>query len=103
MSMVSFYKTLLTLRRSNPALAANASYKRIVTSADSSIFAYQREKDGHKVVVVLNLSKQPQMFTVKDDTVNGNPLNVFSAAKENISSGKEFSLQPWGFAVYNYQ
>jgi hypothetical protein len=54
-------------------------------------------------VVVLNLSKQPQMFTVKDDTVNGNPLNVFSAAKENISSGKEFSLQPWGFVVYNYK
>lgn len=101
--MSSFYKTMLTLRRSGPALAANASYKRIVTSADSSIFAYQREKDGHKVVVVLNLSKQPQKFTIKDEAVNGNPLNVFSRVKENISSGKEFNLQPWGFTVYSYQ
>ena len=101
--MAAFYRTLLTLRRSNPALAADASYKRLVTTADESVFAYAREKDGHKVVVILNLSKQPQNFTIQDEVVKGNPLNVFSAAKDNISSGKEFSLQPWGFAVYNYQ
>jgi glycosidase len=103
MGMTTFYKTMLTLRRSNPALAANASYKRLATSADSAVFAYQREKDGHTVVVVLNLSKQPQKFTINDESINGNTLNVFSAVKENISSGKEYNLQPWGFTVYNYQ
>ena len=103
MGMASFYKTMLTLRRSNPSLAANSSYKRLTSSADSSVFAYVREKDGHKVVVVLNLSKQSQKFTIKDESINGNPLNVFSALKESISSGKEFNLLPWGFAVYNYQ
>lgn len=103
MGMASFYKTMLTLRRSNPALAADASYKRLASSADSAVFAYTREKDGYKVVIVLNLSKQSQKFTIKNEAVNGDPQNVFSAVKENIRSGKEFDLQPWGFTVYNYQ
>jgi alpha-amylase len=103
MGMATFYKTLLNLRRSNPALAAGASYKRLASSADSAIFAYQREQQGHKVVAILNLSKQPQKFTIKDDAVNGDPLNVFSTIKEKISSGKEYTLAPWGFTVYDYQ
>jgi len=103
MGMATFYKTMLTLRRSNPALAANASYKRLASSADSAVFVYEREQEGHKVVVILNLSKQAQKFTIKDDAVSGSPLNVFSALNEKISSGEEFSLQPWGFTVYSYQ
>ena len=102
-SLGTFYKTLLTLRKSNPALAADASYKRLNTSADTAIFAYRREQQGHKVVVVLNLTKQPQKFTIKDDAVNGSPLNVFSAAKEKIETGRHYSLLPWGFTVYDYQ
>lgn len=101
--MAPFYKTLLSLRRSNVALAANASYKRLGTTADSLIFAYQREMDGHKVVVILNLSKQPQKFTIADESIKGDPLNVFSAAKEKINAGQPFNLQPWGFLVYDYK
>jgi alpha-amylase len=102
MGMAPFYKTLLSLRKTNPALAAGASYKRLATSADSSIFAYKREQDGHKVIVILNLFKQSQNFTIKDDAVNGNPLNIFSALKEKISTSQEIRLQPWGFVVYAY-
>jgi alpha-amylase len=101
--MAPFYKTMLGLRKSNPALAANASYKRLASSADTSVFAYQREMDGHKVLVVLNLSKQPQKFKISDDSINGDPLNVFSAAKEKLNASQEFNLQPWGFLLYDYQ
>jgi alpha-amylase len=103
MGMAAFYKIMLSLRKSNAALAAGASYKRLASSADSAIFAYKRQQDGHKVVVILNLSKQPQKFTVKDDTFNGNPLNVFLVVKEKTSTGREFNLLPWGFVVYDYQ
>jgi alpha-amylase len=103
MDLESFYKTLLNLRKSNAALAADAAYKKIASTSDTSIFAYQREKDGHKVLVVLNLSKQPQKFTFNDESINGNPVNVFSAAKDKINSKQEFNLGPWGYLVYAYQ
>ena len=101
--LAGFYKTLLTLRRSTEALAANAAYKRLSSTADSSIFAYQREMNGHKVVVILNLSKQPQKFTIADENIKGDPLNVFSATKEKLNAGQQFNLQPWGYVVYDYQ
>lgn len=101
--MADFYKTLHTLRRSNPALAAEADYNRLHTSADSAVFVYARTEGIHKVLVILNLSKQPQHFTIQDDAVTGNPLRVFSAVKEKISTSTPFNLEPWGFLVYDYQ
>ena len=101
--MAAFYKTLLGLRKSNLALAAGASYKRLVSSADNAVFAYQREKNGHKVVVVLNLSKQPQKFTVKDTSIMGEPMNIFMGVKEKVNDTHEFSIEPWGYIVYDYQ
>ncbi|MEP7255034.1 MAG: alpha-amylase family glycosyl hydrolase [Ferruginibacter sp.] len=101
--MAPFYKTLLTLRKNNQALAADASFKKLVSSNDAAVFAYQREKGGHKVVVILNLSKQPQKFTVKDAAIDGEPLNIFMGMKEKINSSHEFSIEPWGYIVYDYQ
>ncbi|HMK04289.1 MAG TPA: alpha-amylase family glycosyl hydrolase [Ferruginibacter sp.] len=100
-AMAPFYTTLLKLRKSNPALSADASYKKLSSSNDAGAFAYQREKDGHRVVVILNLSKQPQKFNIKD--VSGEPMNVFMGVKEKLSATHEFSIEPWGFIVYDYQ
>lgn len=99
--MGAFYKTLLTLRKTNPALAADASFKRLSGSNDATIFAYQRDKDSHKIVVILNLSKQPQKFTIKD--IAGEPLNVFMGVKEKVDASHQFSMEPWGYIVYEYQ
>jgi glycosidase len=101
--MAPFYKTLLKLRKSTPALDADASYKKLITANDVAIFAYLREKQGHKVTVILNLSNQPQRFTIKDKSVYGQPMNVFMGVKEKISSTHVFSLEPWGYLVYNYK
>lgn len=101
--MAPFYSTLLHLRKKNPALAANASYKKLVTANDNAIFAYLRESGKHKVVVVLNLSKEPQSFTIKDGSINGNPINVFTSGKEKLNDTHVFSMEPWGYMVYDYK
>ena len=102
-TMAPFYKTMLGLRKSNMALAADASYKRLSGTADTSIFAYKREKEGHKVVVILNLSKQAQKFSIKDASINGNPMNIFMGVKEKVNDIHEFSIEPWGYIVYDYK
>jgi len=92
----AFYKTLLNLRKDNPALAANASFKKLRTSADKAIYAFEREAGGNKVLVVLNLSKAPQKFTWTDQPSEKEWSNVFLMNTEPALT----SVEPWGYAVY---
>lgn len=100
--MAPFYKALLTLRKSNPALHTDASYKKLASSNDAAVFAFVREKEGRKLVVVINFSAQPQKFQVKDAVINGEPLNLFMGVKEKISDTHTFSVEQWGYIVYDY-
>lgn len=100
--MAPFYKTLLELRKRNPALSSSANYKKLITANDYAIFAYVREKNGHKVSVVLNFSNQPQHFTIKDKNIFGNCKEVFSGNKLHISYFHDYLLPPWGYALYDY-
>jgi alpha-amylase len=92
----NLYKTLLTLRKNNPALATNASFKKLATSNDNAIYAFEREKEGNKVLVVVNLSKSPQKFSWKDQPSEKEWSNVFLMNKEPVLT----SIEPWGYAVY---
>lgn len=94
----AFYKTLLNLRKNNPALSANASLKKLATSNDAAMYAFEREKNGNKVLVVLNLSKNPQSFTWKQQPSEKEWNNVFLGNKEPLDKG--FGIEPWGYAVY---
>jgi glycosidase len=101
--MAPFYKTLLSLRKTNPALASDASYKRLPTSNDDAVLAYVREKAGRKAVMIFNMSKKGQKFTIKDSTITGEPMNVFMGVNEKVSDTHEFSIEPWGYIVYDYK
>jgi alpha-amylase len=96
-----FYKTLLGLRKTNPALAVDASYKKIESTNDDAVYAYWREKSGKKVLVILNLSANPQTFTLKTK-LEGQPQNVFNGKPENLKDGQQFVLAPWGYTLYSY-
>ncbi|HEX6332751.1 MAG TPA: alpha-amylase family glycosyl hydrolase [Flavisolibacter sp.] len=94
----AFYKTLLTLRASNPALAANVPGKKLRTSNDATVYAFEREKNGNRVLVVVNLHKEPQQFTWVDRPSAGEWKNVFTGAIEPVAAG--FGIEPWGYVVY---
>jgi glycosidase len=69
-----FYKTLFELKHKNKALW-NGEYGgkrvKIPTGKDEEIYAFYREKDGDKVVVILNLSSQKQDFNLTGDAFAG--------------------------------
>ncbi len=96
-----FYKTLLTLRKSTPALAVDATFTKLQSSDDASVYAYTKAKDGKKVMVILNFSNRPQTVTLKGN-IAGEPLNVFAGKAEKITDGQNFSLAPWGYLVYSF-
>jgi glycosidase len=97
-----FYSTLLHLREKNNALAANASFKKLPTSADKNIYAFMRQNGNNKILVIVNLSNQPQQFTINDATINGKPVNIFTSKKEKISNGQVMDFDAWTYKVYTY-
>ena len=102
-AMAPFYTTLLALRKTNPALAVDASYKKLTSSNDAAIFAYLRQDKAHKVAVILNLSAKPQKVTIKDKSLLGMPQDIFSRLNEKIEDKHLFELAPWGYLVYDYR
>jgi alpha-amylase len=96
-----FYKTLLTLRKNNPALAVDAAYNKLQSDNDDAVYAYTREKAGKKVLVVLNLSNKPQTATLTGE-IAGEAQNVFAGKQETITNNHSFVLAPWGYIVYSY-
>ena len=99
----NFYKTLLNLKSSNPALRggdpAVTTYW-LKTSADDKVFAYVRKNGKDEVLTVLNMSKNPVQFTINDDNLEGTFKDLFIGAKRDFGQGKAFSLPVSGFEVF---
>jgi glycosidase len=95
-----FYKALFSLKHRSKALW-NGQYGgplvKIQTGNDTNIYAYQREKDGDKVIVVLNLSAKQQKATIKGQT--GKYKDAFSNADVSITDGQVLDLKPWEYLV----
>jgi len=97
-----FYQTLLALRRRNPALAADAAFRKVAVGDERAVYAYVREKAGRRVLVVLNLSAREQTIRVADKTLHGRPYNVFAGSAEPLNA-QPWQVEPWGYAVYEYK
>jgi alpha-amylase len=101
-----FFKKLLHLRKSNPALKAGCTdviTRRLHTDASNFIFAFLRTNKvtGNEVLVVINLSDQKRpLLHLTGDEVNGSYTNVFSNATKDFTEDKSFALGPWDFQVY---
>ncbi|WP_207632619.1 alpha-amylase family glycosyl hydrolase [Foetidibacter luteolus] len=96
-----FYKALLNLRKRNAALSADANFVKLKSSKDEAIYAYLRQKGDDTIMVLLNLSNQKQTFSLNGEP-EGSPENLFLGKPENIEAEQDFTLEPWGYAVYVY-
>lgn len=96
-----FYKTLLSLRLRNSALASDGSFRKVSVGDDKSVYAFVREKGKNKVFVILNFSGTQQPVTITDKSLTGKVYNVFESRKETLTS-KTWTLPPWGYTVYEY-
>ena len=101
-----FYKTLLTLKKNNPALrAGDASVTTylLTTNADNNILAFLRKNGNREVLVFLNFSNVKtkfQVIEVKDIYMTGHYTDVFSKADNDFTHNKELELQPWEYRVF---
>jgi glycosidase len=101
--MASFYKTLLHLKSSNPALRggdSNVTTYLLKTSADDKILSYVRKNGKDEVLVVLNMSKEAVNFKIDDEQVSGSFKNVFDQTKRDFSTHKNFEMKAGDYAVF---
>ena len=73
---------------------------KIPTDADDSVYAFTREKNGDRVVVVLNLSKQNRTVTLRpDDSAVGAYMSLFVATTVQVTKEMTLTLKPWEYLV----
>jgi len=101
--MQEFFSTLLHLKSRNQALwngVAGGPMERINTGADASVFAFVREKEGNKVVVVLNLSASVQEAVLQGDRFAGSFTDVFTGSPVSLAPDHAMTLQPWSYYIF---
>jgi glycosidase len=97
------YKTLLLLRKKNPALRAGDPQVRtfrLETTENNTLFAFMRKYNDREVVVILNLSSRDNMrFQIKGRVVTGLYIDVFTGFTMEIEAENEFEMNKWGWLV----
>ena len=98
----SFYKELIRLKKSNAALWNGESGGRmdtLSTGKDNRVFAFMREKEGNRVLVLLNLSKKSVAVKPIFDNLSGSYLEFFSKQSLAIPFTDSIRIEPWDFKV----
>ena len=100
----SFYKILLSLHATNPALRggdATVQTFRIKTTDSKNVFAYLRKKDDKEVLVLLNLSAENNLpVEITDEMVKGVFKNSFAGSTTNFTTDRKLSVHAWEYLIF---
>ena len=101
-----FYTTLCNLKKTNKALQngdAGGPLVKIRNNNEKVVYSFMREKDGNKVLVILNLSSA----ACKVKFPEGLPADTWKSlfGSENLNTAKDLvmNLKPWEYKVYTIQ
>lgn len=96
-----FYRTLLGLRKSNPALKAGSktglTYR--LNCSCEFVFAFLRREGARQVLVVLNLSPESIQLHLHDHRVHGVFQEVFEEKAYDFAQSRKLDLKAWGWLV----
>ncbi len=93
-----FYRSLLTLYRNQPALAAG-DFARIPSNHDDKIYVFTRTRGANRVFVAVNLSESAQTVKLGANTLAGNYRDGFTGAGIRLNASPTLQLAPWGYRV----
>jgi oligo-1,6-glucosidase len=98
-SVFHYYKKLIELRKENPIMVYG-SYDLIMPDHDK-IYAYMREYEGRKLIVMLNFSGDTPVFQLPEE-LEGGTRELFISNYEVDSSEdiKQVELRPYEARVY---
>jgi glycosidase len=96
-----FFKTLLNLRKTNPAMAFNQRglYTFRLNTDAPKVFAFMRKTNDATVVVIVNLSHEDSWFEMRDARAHGHYKEVFSGESYEFIYQRWFEMKPWQYWV----
>ena len=98
-----FFSRLAALRSVNRALQPGVhggKLQKIASDKAEAIYAFYREKEGDKVVVITNCSALTQQVTLRTEAViQGAYLNLFDPNTVQVTPSMQLTLKPWEYLV----
>lgn len=101
-----FFRTLLRLRKSNPALRSgdpSVTIHRLHNRFDERCLVFARRAGDDQVVVILNLSAEPLSMPVSELLLGGVYNEVFTGEWLDLSRVPTLEIAPWGYNVLEKQ
>jgi glycosidase len=98
-----FYTTLCSLKKTNNALQngdAGGPLVKVRNDQEKAVYSFTREKDGNKILVILNLSSKPCSVKFPGGLPSGNWESVFDREKLNAGKDAAMKLKAWEYLVY---
>lgn len=98
-----FYKKLLTLKSTHPALRggdSNVCTYLLKTAVDDRVLVYMRVNGEASVLTVISFSREQISFNINGESLSGTYTELFTGSKKNFSSDTGFVLEPGGFSVF---
>ena len=97
------YKKLFALKHSNQALWNGASggvMERLLNDKMDKVLSFSREKNGNRVIAVINFSDQPQTTVLDTRYLNGNYINYFSREAITIGNNDTLTIPSRGYMIF---
>ncbi len=101
--LIPFYTQLIDLKKTNKALfngVKGGDLVRIPTDKNEAVYAFVREKDGDRIVVVLNLSKDAVDVKLNTEAYAGAYSDFFTKEKQELAKETAMSLKAWEYKVF---
>lgn len=101
-SMTEFYRNLISLKKQNKAIwngDTGGPMVKINTDKDKNIFAFYREKEENRVVVLLNLSKKNMAIKSLPENINGEYTDYFGGSKIALPLTDSLRFGAWDFKI----
>jgi glycosidase len=96
------YQKLFSLKHRNHALW-NGKYGgemvRIYNDKGDQVISFVREKNGDRVIPVINFSGKPVTVKLDVNYYKGNYTELFSGKVVDLKGNDDFTLSPWGYLV----
>lgn len=98
-----FYQKLFALKHAYQPLwngTWGGALNRIQTTADTSVFAFTREKEGDRVFVLANLTGEVKECKLQGKEFTGTYKEWFTEEEKAFRKGEVVRLKPWEYKVY---
>lgn len=98
-----FYKTLLQVRKTNPALKSGDPKRSAIILSNTKpdhILSFIRRFEKDEVLVILNLTNEAHSVIITGHILSGSYKDLFNTRAPDFISGQPLLLNPWEYRVY---